>query len=73
MLYYDYSLTLSMELEHFWKKARLSLVSVLFVVNRYLGLLGSIPVALEYFVHFEPEVSVHFAQLFLSPTDCELP
>ncbi|KAI0720946.1 hypothetical protein C8T65DRAFT_800688 [Cerioporus squamosus] len=56
MLYYDYSLTLSMEIEYFWKRARFSLVSVLFVVNRYLGLLGSIPVALEYFVHFKPEV-----------------
>ena len=56
MLYYDYSLTLSTEVEHFWKRARISLVSVLFVVNRYLGLLGSIPVALEYFVHFTPQV-----------------
>ena len=56
MLYYDYSLTLSTEIEHFWKRARISLVSVLFVVNRYLGLLGSIPVALEYFVHFTPQV-----------------
>ncbi|TFK83482.1 hypothetical protein K466DRAFT_655206 [Polyporus arcularius HHB13444] len=55
MLYYDYSLTLSMELDRFWKRARFSLVSILFVVNRYLGLLGSIPVALEYFVHFKPE------------------
>ncbi len=72
MLYYDYSLTLSMELERFWKRARLSLVSVLFVVNRYLGLLGSIPVALEYFVHFKPEVRVRFSPLSLSPTDCEL-
>ncbi|RDX56614.1 hypothetical protein OH76DRAFT_402819 [Lentinus brumalis] len=59
MLYYDYSLTLSMELERFWKRARLSLVSVLFVVNRYLGLLGSIPVALEYFVHFKPELQAY--------------
>ncbi|RPD66288.1 hypothetical protein L227DRAFT_570179 [Lentinus tigrinus ALCF2SS1-6] len=59
MLYYDYSLTLSTEIEHFWKRARFSLVSVLFVTNRYLGLLGSVPVVLEYFVHFKPELQMY--------------
>ena len=62
MLYYDYTLTLSSEIEHFWKRARFSLVSVLFVVNRYLGLLGSIPVAMEYFVHFKPEVRIRVSR-----------
>ncbi|KAI0780787.1 hypothetical protein BD413DRAFT_608031 [Trametes elegans] len=49
VLYYDYSLTLFDEIEFFWKSANRSLVTVLFVINRYLGLLGPIPTALEYF------------------------
>lgn len=48
-LYYDYLLTLSDEIEHFWKSANLSIMSVLFVVNRYFGLLGPIAVVIEYF------------------------
>ncbi|KAI0807434.1 hypothetical protein C8Q74DRAFT_1362936 [Fomes fomentarius] len=50
MLYYDYCLTFQREIEHFWKRARFTVVSTLFVTNRYLGLLGPIPVVLEYFV-----------------------
>lgn len=49
MLYYDYCLTFEREIEHFWKRARFTVVSTLFVTNRYLGLLGPIPVVLEYF------------------------
>lgn len=44
-----------MELERFWKPRRLSVVSVLFLMNRYLSLLGQIPVILEYFGNF-PEI-----------------
>ena len=50
MLYYDYILTLPREIDHFWKGARPSIASALFVLNRYLGLLGPIPVLFEYFV-----------------------
>ncbi|KAI0748268.1 hypothetical protein C8Q80DRAFT_1270696 [Daedaleopsis nitida] len=55
LLYYDYSLTFSREVDHFWKRARLSWASTLFVINRYTGLLGPIPVVLEYFVQLSPE------------------
>lgn len=57
LLYFDYTLTLEREIEHFWKTARFNLVSSLFVVNRYLGLLGPIPVIFEYFVPLQPTVS----------------
>ena len=58
MLYYDYTLTLTREIEHFWRGARLSLASTLFVLNRYLGLLGPIPVFFEYFVYLPQSVSL---------------
>ncbi|KAI9065137.1 hypothetical protein FKP32DRAFT_1675018 [Trametes sanguinea] len=51
ILYYDYLLTVFDEIEHFWKSAKVSAVSVLFVIIRYLGLLGPVPFALEYFGH----------------------
>ncbi|KAH9857025.1 hypothetical protein C2E23DRAFT_881512 [Lenzites betulinus] len=60
-LYYDYLLTFSDEVEYFWKSASLSIISVLFVVNRYLGLLGPLPLLTEYFANL-PEhtyVDVH--------------
>ncbi|KAI0673081.1 hypothetical protein C8Q78DRAFT_1068538 [Trametes maxima] len=56
VLYYDYCLTFSMEIERFWQSARLSLVSSLFVLNRYLGLLGPIPVLVEYFWNLPTQV-----------------
>ncbi|KAI0647191.1 hypothetical protein C8Q79DRAFT_925791 [Trametes meyenii] len=49
ILYYDYFLTVIDEVEHFWKSATLSPVSVLFAVNRYLGLLAPVAIAVEYF------------------------
>lgn len=50
LLYYDYTLTLSMEYEQFWKQQkRLSLVAVLIVLNRYVSLLGEIPVIIFIF------------------------
>lgn len=58
MLYYDYCLTFEREIEHFWKRARFTVVSTLFVTNRYLGLLGPIPVVLEYFTQLPSPVSV---------------
>ncbi|KAI0647196.1 hypothetical protein C8Q79DRAFT_1009322 [Trametes meyenii] len=55
MLYYDYCLTFSMEVERFWRSARLSPVSILFVLNRYLGLLGPVPVLVEYLWNLSPQ------------------
>ncbi|TBU49953.1 hypothetical protein BD309DRAFT_946572 [Dichomitus squalens] len=54
ILYYDYLLTFGDEVGHFWGKAKMSLVSVLFVFNRYLGLLGPIPVIAEFFMDLPP-------------------
>ncbi|KIK60022.1 hypothetical protein GYMLUDRAFT_59752 [Collybiopsis luxurians FD-317 M1] len=42
---YDYMLTLSMEVEHFWKST-LGYGGILFYLNRYFTLLGIIPSAL---------------------------
>lgn len=67
MLYYDYSLTISREIEHFWKGARLSFASALFVLNRYLGLLGPIPIFFEYFGHHVSPVSHLSLAWFASP------
>ncbi|KAI1795747.1 hypothetical protein LXA43DRAFT_1058032 [Ganoderma leucocontextum] len=60
LLYYDYALTFTEEVNHFWKSASLSLFSTLFVFNRYLGLIGTIPVIIEYFVDL-PETIYHQA------------
>ncbi|EJF59266.1 hypothetical protein DICSQDRAFT_128421 [Dichomitus squalens LYAD-421 SS1] len=48
ILYYDYALTIVAEVERFWMR-RWSLVSLIFFLNRYLSLLGHIPVAYELF------------------------
>ena len=56
LLFYDYCLTLGTEIEYFWKRARVSAVSTLFVLNRYLTLLGQIPIIVEYFVLLPPLV-----------------
>ncbi|KAI0294108.1 hypothetical protein B0F90DRAFT_1670576 [Multifurca ochricompacta] len=50
ILYYDYIITLSAEVEFFWpKKRRLTWPSALFLLNRYLAILGHIPVIFEVF------------------------
>ena len=58
ILYYDYTLTLGDEIDYFWNTAKMSLVSTLFVLNRYLGLLGPIPVIVEFFMTLPPLVSI---------------
>ncbi|KAI0636830.1 hypothetical protein C8Q77DRAFT_1154726 [Trametes polyzona] len=58
-LYYDYLLTLFDEIELFWKSANISILSVLFVVNRYLGLLGPIAIAFEYFGDFSEKLQTY--------------
>ncbi|KAI8998507.1 hypothetical protein BD414DRAFT_519645 [Trametes punicea] len=64
ILYYDYVLTLFHEIEFFWRSANLSLVSVLFVINRYLGILGPIPIAIEYFSVDLSEEAGRFLQTY---------
>ncbi|EMD39206.1 hypothetical protein CERSUDRAFT_122642 [Gelatoporia subvermispora B] len=47
-LYFDYLLTFFTEVERFWMRG-ISWISVLYAANRYITLLGSIPIAIEYF------------------------
>jgi hypothetical protein len=50
LLVYDYFLTLGSEIERFWRGtffSGLNWASFLFFANRYLGLVGYIPLALE--------------------------
>ncbi|KAI0748267.1 hypothetical protein C8Q80DRAFT_1270695 [Daedaleopsis nitida] len=68
VLFYDYALTFGSEIEFFWKSANPSLVSVLFVIVRYYGLLGSLPLIVEYFVDLQ-EQSIFRPSLTLSPLE----
>lgn len=44
ILYYDYFLTIGVEIERFWKRTPWSLAAILFYLNRYVVLLGYIPI-----------------------------
>jgi len=44
ILYYDYFLTLSKEVNSFWRAGSHSWASILFLVNRYMALLGHVPI-----------------------------
>ena len=57
VLYYDYLLTLDDEIELLWKRAGISPMSILFILNRYIGLVGPIPVIFEFFTFVSPIVS----------------
>lgn len=46
IILYDYLLTFSIEVERFWIP-RKSMTSTLFFLNRYVGLLGYIPIAYQ--------------------------
>ncbi|KAF8888459.1 hypothetical protein CPB84DRAFT_1786110 [Gymnopilus junonius] len=47
ILYYDYILTLKDEIERYWSsRTKLNLGFALFVLNRYLSILGNIPILL---------------------------
>ncbi|EJF55882.1 hypothetical protein DICSQDRAFT_175407 [Dichomitus squalens LYAD-421 SS1] len=48
ILYFDYTLTYSAEVERFWK-GRFSFASFIFYFNRYLALFGHIPVLYEFY------------------------
>ncbi|KAJ3827368.1 hypothetical protein F5880DRAFT_1452749, partial [Lentinula raphanica] len=49
ILVYDYLLTLDIEIERFWKRDTRRIASVLFFINRYLSLVGNIPLVLFFF------------------------
>jgi len=49
ILYYDYALTLSMEVERFWTFQSFTWASFLFFLNRYLSVVGHLPVFVEFF------------------------
>ncbi|KAI0807438.1 hypothetical protein C8Q74DRAFT_1362941 [Fomes fomentarius] len=52
ILYYDYALTITSEIEYYWSPPSLSISFVLFVVNRYVGLFGPMPLFFEYLLDF---------------------
>jgi hypothetical protein len=43
LLYYDYFLTLSDEVDRFWHPGPHSWASIIFFANRYIALLGHLP------------------------------
>lgn len=47
ILYYDYFMTLPMEIERFWFIRKSSWATFLFFANRYLAVLGYLPVILQ--------------------------
>ncbi|EMD39229.1 hypothetical protein CERSUDRAFT_122656 [Gelatoporia subvermispora B] len=49
ILFYDYCLTVEIEAKHVWRDFDFTWASVLFVMNRYLSLLLSVPILLEVF------------------------
>ena len=52
ILYYDYALTLSAEIKHFWPPAnRVGWPSFIFFLNRYAALFGHIPIVFEIFMY----------------------
>jgi len=62
LLLYDHLLTLDDEIQYIWRR-RLSLITYLFLINRYLTPLGFIVNMLAYLSPlFTPEVCVHFVR-----------
>jgi hypothetical protein len=48
ILYYDYTLTFSSEVESFWPHQNpLGFVSTIYFLNRYVAIFGHIPIALR--------------------------
>ncbi|OSX58651.1 hypothetical protein POSPLADRAFT_1049384 [Postia placenta MAD-698-R-SB12] len=59
ILYYDYLLTFSMEVDYFWKQQRwFSWTSLLFILNRYMAVFGVIPIAMEFFADISSDVAL---------------
>src|ERR1700761_6381707 len=68
ILYYDYALTFSREVEHFWpnpyyRTVRTGWVSFVFLLNRYFAILGHIPIV----IGLIPSKSCEVGYRFFSP------
>lgn len=50
LLYYDYFLTLSDEVDRFWHRGPHSWGSIIFFANRYLALLGHLPFVVSVYI-----------------------
>ncbi|KAJ3994438.1 hypothetical protein F5050DRAFT_1774515 [Lentinula boryana] len=59
ILIYDYLLTFDIEIERFWKRDTKRFASILFFINRYMTLLGNIPIVLLFFWP-EPVLRYHY-------------
>lgn len=57
VLYYDYILTITSEIQFVWSSPSISPSFVLFVANGYVGILGHIPVFFEYLSDSSEHVS----------------
>ncbi|KAI6104294.1 hypothetical protein F5141DRAFT_180595 [Pisolithus sp. B1] len=68
LLYYDYTLTLSREVELFWKRPRRSWPFAIFVANRYLTVLGHVPSSLYWF--WSPAVHSNYRPSFNTTHRC---
>ena len=49
ILYYDYFLTLPKEVEGYWRTRSHSWASIVFLANRYVALLGHLPLFYDFF------------------------
>ncbi|KAI0742657.1 hypothetical protein C8Q80DRAFT_1122863 [Daedaleopsis nitida] len=63
ILYYDYTLTFGHEFERFWKRP-FSLAAFGYYLNRYLSLLGHVPVIFEIYGHHSRPISVGTLQIY---------
>lgn len=62
IIYYDFALTFSSELERFWVP-RKSIVSAFFFLNRYVGIFGYVPILYQFLASSISE-QVRIQQLF---------
>jgi len=73
LLYYDFALTLADELRLYWFVSRHGWASFFFFLNRYIGLLGNIPIFLEFFANLSEPVCrrfQYFHQLYCAIATC---
>ncbi|KAI0744810.1 hypothetical protein C8Q76DRAFT_789289 [Earliella scabrosa] len=68
ILYYDFILTLPLEIERYWK-SRISWGSVFFFLNRYVSILSHIPIVYEYFGEISESWAISTTMFSLSRPD----
>ncbi|OCH86649.1 hypothetical protein OBBRIDRAFT_737661 [Obba rivulosa] len=66
ILYYEYLATISLEVKVYWKKGTISFTAVLYALNRYLTLMGGVPIIFEFFGDMSESVIFH--QYFIAVT-----